>query len=102
MKVRRASKEFRDCQTMLQVISRQKHEGIPIGFIMDELRTLANLTIIQEDGTPWEGFFCGCEGSVNMVLADAKTLEPVDNSRLALQWYKDTHMTKHEVNAYLS
>ncbi len=100
MRLAASSPAAKATRKLLTRISREYHQFIPITEMMDELREKANLTFIQEDGEEWSGIFCGREGEALMVLADATTLEEVDNARVALQWYK--LQTQYEVNAYLT
>ena len=59
------------------------------------------LMLVQEDGTPWEGFFTGREGRANIELATTDTNEIIENCTLALTWYK-MGSGKYEIVAYLS
>ena len=105
----------------LWTISKQKWATIPF----DEIKkafAAAGMILLQEDDTPWSGMFLGAKGEakLNFGYADSETVqhiildedpdktifnmrfEPISNSLLILQWYKDTGMTKYEINAYLS
>lgn len=88
----------KDVNKVLYVVSRTRHEGIPIDLIDEALRA-TGYKLVQEDGTDWEGIFCGREGSCTIRFATMAG-ELVENSLLALQWYLQT--TKYEVNAYMS
>lgn len=83
---------------ILYAISRTRHAGIPIDLIDEALR-MTGYKLIQEDGTDWSGMFCGREGSCTIRIATLDG-ELVENSLLALQWYKMTQ--KFEINAYMS
>lgn len=83
---------------ILYAISRTKHAGIPIDLIDEALR-MTGYKLIQEDGTDWSGIFCGEKGDCTIRIATMGG-DLVDNSLLALQWYKMT--TKFEINCYMS
>jgi hypothetical protein len=65
---------------------------------VDEVQTiLANngLTMVNEDGTPFCGIFCGSEGSTKIDIAET------DNHVLVMSWY--TMQTgRIENNCYIS
>ena len=83
-------------------ISKRYSSYIPI----DEIEVVLNFSgyhLIQEDGTPWSGIFCGREGSCHLQFADAEGNVP--KHLIALQWYKhdsNTHNVTYEINCYLS
>lgn len=77
----------------LREISGQYHAGIPIGKILDSVRS-QGFEPVQEDGTPWEGMLTGAEGRASIDLKGSK-------KALHVQWYK-MPSGKYEVNAYLN
>lgn len=79
------------------------YDGVSIS-AMNEILEKESYTLIQEDGTPWEGFLCGEMGSARIEIAfidEFERLDPVTNSLLALQWFK-MESGRYEINAYLS
>lgn len=62
------------------------------------------VSLLQEDGTEWEGFLTGAQG--RCVIDLGEVLGPIDNPRplpfsLALQWFK-MPSGRFEVNGYLT
>lgn len=95
----------------LAPLNKGHHEGIDMSAIQAALAA-AGLIALQEDGTAWQGFFCGREGSARIALGQLDSATParwnsaesvyteIDNSLLILTWYKIS--TKYEIVAYLS
>ncbi len=71
---------------------------IPITEINDVLNTIG-ISIVQEDGTPFEGFLCGKNG--RSILNLAMNNEIIDNSLLDLSWYL-MPSNNYEITAYVS
>lgn len=55
--------------------------------------------LVQEDWTPFEGFFCGSKG--NTFLNFTYNGQPVDNSVFIFQWYT-MNSGSIEITAYIS
>jgi hypothetical protein len=77
----------------LAEIGREFHESIPLGAIFDSIRAYGIIPI-QEDGTPWSGFFCGESGSAHIELKGS-------NHWLHIQWYKRCETGRYEVVSYV-
>lgn len=78
-------------------------EAVPLQAIQQTLQA-HQVTLLQEDGTPWEGFLTGAQG--RCVIDLGEVLGPIDNPRplpfsLALQWFK-MPSGRFEVNGYLT
>lgn len=82
---------------------------IPVEEINDVLKK-NGLLLLQEDGTPYEGIFCGEEGYSNLEIGylnsenkinDIKFYTPIRNSSLVLTWYK-MRPGRYEIVTYLS
>lgn len=82
----------------------QYFEKIPLQPIVDAIEEFG-YTIIQEDGTAWDGFLVGADASVTIELGtnpDEKGFyQPITNAALILQWHK-MPSGQYEINAYIS
>lgn len=92
-------KEKKYIQDGLYEISMVYHDSIPVGKIENILNGLG-FHLIQEDGTPFSGFFCGREGSCYLQFADEDNNTP--KCVIALQWYRIGDAILYEINCYLS
>lgn len=72
------------------------YEGIPFDKLQDAVKS-QGMILIQEDGTPWSGFFTGADGEAFFEmgrLQDGRTVnglptyKPVDNSGLRMTWHR--------------
>lgn len=61
-------------------------QHIPIQEIITMINN-AGYTLVQEDGTPWEGILTGREGRAQFSLAITDGMLPIANSTLLLHWY---------------
>jgi hypothetical protein len=79
-------------------------EKIPLDEIFGFLKS-EDIIVVQEDGTPWEGFLTGAEGRTTFELAlydtQADTFSPIGNAVLWMSWYKMSS-GRYEIVAYLS
>jgi len=82
----------------LHEISSKFHRSIPVDAI-EEILAIQGYHLIQEDGTPFSGIFCGDEGSCHLQFADENNNVP--NHVIALQWYR-LSQSSYEINCYLS
>ena len=80
------------------IVTNKYFKEIPLDEIFEALEKIG-LIAVQEDGTRWSGFLTGASGQAHIRLAFEGKL--VDNSLLALSWYK-TDKGHWEVVAYLS
>jgi len=97
-----SAKERRNIQKVLYELSRNKHISLPIAEV-EAVLNLNGFHLIQEDGTPFSGWFCGREGSCHLQFANEEGNVP--KSLIAFQWYiheSNTFTKKYEVNLYLS
>jgi hypothetical protein len=78
--------------------SRNYWDSIPLTKIFQILED-NGVVAVQEDGTPWDGFLCGREGSVSIELKSDDII--IENAMLILQWYK-MESSKYELNIYVS
>jgi len=78
-------------------ISRIRWNFIPVDDIESAVAEIG-FHLIQEDGTPWSGIFCGREGSCHIQIANEEGNVP--NTLISLQWYKIGD--RYEINLYLS
>jgi hypothetical protein len=95
------AKDKTKIQKGLYQISKRYSSYIPV----DEIEVVLNFSgyhLIQEDGTPWSGIFCGRIGSCHLQIADKDGNVP--NHLVCLQWYKQEKVSGHsyEINCYLS
>jgi hypothetical protein len=74
-------------------------DGIPIETICETLQSIGIL-VLQEDGQPWEGVFCGRDGSAILPLG-LKIGEIAPNAGLSISWHK-MESGKMEVVIYVS
>lgn len=84
------------------------HEAIPLDKITEVLNA-SGLVLLQEDGTAWEGFFCGTEGRAKIEIGHKETAtvspwgplvyKPVQNAILVIEWFLIS--TKYDVNVYV-
>lgn len=83
-------------------------DSIPLDKLTDILDK-NGVVLLQEDGTPYEGFFCGADGEARLELGLKESgtelngfmkYEPVSNALLILNWFKQ--VTRYDVNTYVS
>jgi len=74
------------------------HDGIPIQKI-GEIMAPFGVVLMNEDNTPFGGFFTGREGRTSIDLA--LNGQPVSNSMLVMTWSK-MPSNRYEIVAYLS
>jgi hypothetical protein len=89
--------ERRKLSNTLYEISKVRHTGIPIDDIESTLNKIG-YHMIQEDGTPWSGIFCGSEGNCYIQIANEDGNVP--KNLICLSWYNQ-YIT-YEINVYLS
>jgi len=81
-------------------------DAIPLKDI-DNILAKRNILLIDEEGSPWQGFITGRSGSdyFNIAYREVKNKEKlhlqIGNSSLALQWYK-MPSGRYEINTYLT
>jgi len=80
------------------LLSKVYHPNIPITYI-EEVVNRIGYHLIQEDGTPWEGVFCGEEGSCYLQIANEEG--DVPKVLVSLYWYKQS-TGRYEINVYLT
>jgi hypothetical protein len=88
-------------QNGLHRISKTYHSYIPV----DEIECVLNSAgyhLIQEDGEPWSGIFCGRNSDCHLQFADAEGNVP--KHLIALQWYLQEKVSSrsYEINCYMS
>lgn len=78
------------------------HDSIPVEEINRSLMPVG-FELVCEDGTPFEGTFCGEQGSTLPRVAQlgAGMLGMIDNAGIALSWYK-MPSGRLEIVCYLS
>ena len=80
-------------------ISRCLHKEIPIERI-DEILREQGWKLVQEDGTDFEGIFCGNDGKANIEVMEVASNYHL-NGFIVLSWHRfDTG--KYEILVYLS
>lgn len=85
---------------ILYDLCKQYYKLIPLNTITNYLKQ-NNLIILQEDGSEFEGFLCGCEGRTSFLMRDIEQNKNIKDSILWLSWYKMTS-GNYEVVCYLS
>ncbi len=75
------------------------HKNIPVDKIFAVL-ALHEVVVLQEDGTPFQGFFCGEQGRVGLDIKMQYHPFPIKNKRLQVSWYK-MQSGNFEVIAYV-
>ena len=85
----------------LYQISRTRYPYIPIDEIDTALRA-CGYKMVDEAGDDFSAIFCGIQGHCTIQVATMEG-DLVNNSLVALQWYKGTPDQKNfEINCYLS
>lgn len=83
-------------KSALATMCKKYYQHIPMQEIWAEAEK-AGLTIVDEDGQPWEGILTGREGRASFDLADSRNNKVV--SVMHMQWHK-MPSGKYEINAY--
>lgn len=89
---RRVNRQFNE------TINNTYHPAVPMNKICKILKD-SDITLLQEDGTPWSGFLCGTKGTDNFEIANEEGL--ITNCWLFLSWYKMSS-GNYEVITYVS
>jgi hypothetical protein len=75
------------------------HTNIPLKEIFDAVE-LSGLTVVDEDGEPWNGILCG---NVNRAIFSLKNIcNKIVKPMLVVSWYKMPITGKYEVTVYFS
>ncbi len=109
MTVKLPKSVYKKINAELAGISREYHPAIPLTDIFGMFES-RGLTILQEDGSRWEGLLCGEEGRMVVDVADVLSAElhndnvyykPIGRT-LMLSWYKMPRTGNYEITAYVS
>jgi hypothetical protein len=94
-------------KAVAQILAPNFFKEIPLQDIDNAMRQ-AGCLLVQEDGTPWSGFFTGREGRAQIDIAPLSSKNeqgmyvPFDNAVLLIMWYKMEQTGLYEVTGYVS
>lgn len=89
----------RSINNYLYQVGKKYHDKIPLNDIFAKCKE-HGYEAVQEDGTPWSGFFVGAEGHATIDLKEIAT-DKLSRHTLSVSWYR-MQSGRYEVTAYVS